>query len=63
MSSFGASMETSPRPMNTVVDVAILQKLAHKDIVALLQKCQGDKVCLLFNDNEIIMNIIRNICF
>lgn len=37
-------MDTGPRVMNTTVDVSILQKLGHKDMVALLQKCHGEKV-------------------
>jgi hypothetical protein len=42
--TFGLNVETGGRPMNTVADVGIIQKLAHKDIIALFQKCQGDKV-------------------
>jgi len=48
MSAFSQNPEGGPRLMNTVIDVGIIQKLAHKDIIALLQKCQqGEKVIVI----------------
>lgn len=44
MASFGIVEDEARRPMNTIVDLEIIQKLAQKDLIALFQKCQGDKV-------------------
>lgn len=44
MAAFGLAEEEARRPMNSIVDLEIIQKLAQKDLIALFQKCQGDKV-------------------
>ncbi|ODN00291.1 Vacuolar protein sorting-associated protein 33A [Orchesella cincta] len=43
MSAFGMAEDEVRRPMNSVVDLEIIQQVAQKDLIALFQKCQGDK--------------------
>lgn len=44
MATIGMAEAVARRPMNSIVDLDIISKLAQKDLIALFQKCQGDKV-------------------